>query len=77
MTEEENTGQEFNLRDYYYVLMKRKRLVILLTVLGVLLTIIHTFIQTPQVQGHHLGAHRAGVVGEQHGHRHRGVFPAL
>ncbi len=48
MAEEETTGQEFNLRDYYYVLIKRKRLVILLTVLGLLLTIIHTFVQTPQ-----------------------------
>ena len=48
MTEEETTGQEFNLRDYYYVLMKRKRLVILVTALGLLLTLVHTFIQTPQ-----------------------------
>ncbi len=48
MAEEETTGQEFNLRDYYYILIKRKRLVILLTVLGLLLTIVHTFIQTPQ-----------------------------
>jgi capsular exopolysaccharide synthesis family protein len=50
MTEAESTGQEFNLRDYYYILIKRKRLVILLTVLGLLLTIIHTFVQTPQYQ---------------------------
>ena len=38
MTEEETTGQEFNLRDYYLILMKRKRLVILLTMLGLLFT---------------------------------------
>ncbi len=50
MAEEETTGQEFNLRNYYYILIKRKRLVILLTVLGLLLTIIHTFVQTPQYQ---------------------------
>lgn len=48
MTEEETTGQEFNLRDYFYILIKRKRLVILLTLLGLALTIVYTFIQTPQ-----------------------------
>jgi len=47
MAEEETTGQEFNLREYYIILMKRKRVVILLTVLGLLLTIVYTFIQTP------------------------------